>query len=81
MLSETGRSANWDIPYDRLKLPTLVITGLQDHVFLERDVVAALFAQIPDGRRIDMPEAGHLIPAEQPEALAEALLSLAKEIS
>ena len=81
LLSEAGRSANWDIPYDQLKLPTLVITGLQDHVFLETDVVAALFAQIPDGRRIDMPEAGHLIPAEQPEALAEALLSLAKEIS
>jgi pimeloyl-ACP methyl ester carboxylesterase len=79
-LSEAGRQADWDIPYDRLKLPTLVITGLQDHVFLERDVVEALFAEIPDGRRIDMPDAGHLIPGEQPEALAKHLLSFAKEI-
>lgn len=81
LLAEAGRSANWDIPYDRLDLPTLVITGLQDHVFLEKDVVEALFARIPDGRRVDMPAAGHLIPAEQPEALAGELISLAKEIS
>ena len=81
LLSEVGRTANWDIPYEQLNLPTLVITGLQDHVFLEKDVVEALFARIPDGRRVDMPAAGHLIPAEQPEALAEALISLAKEIA
>ena len=81
LLSEAGRNANWDIPYDQLDLPTLVITGLQDHVFLERDVVEELFSKIPDGRRIDMPAAGHLIPAEQPEALAEALISFAKEIA
>jgi 3-oxoadipate enol-lactonase len=81
LLSEAGRHADWDIPYDQLNLPTLVITGLQDHVFLEREVVEALFAKIPDGRRVDMPAAGHLIPAEQPEALAEVLISFAKEIS
>lgn len=81
LLSEAGRHADWDIPYKRLKLPTLVITGLQDHVFLERDVVEALFARIPDGRRVDMPAAGHLIPSEQPEALAAELISFTKEIS
>jgi pimeloyl-ACP methyl ester carboxylesterase len=81
LLSEAGRQSNWDIPYSRLKLPTLVITGLQDHVFLEQDVVDTLYAQIPDGRRIDMSDAGHLIPGEQPEALAEHLIRFAKEIS
>lgn len=81
LLSEAGRNSNWDIPYARLDLPTLVITGLQDHVFLEKDVVEALFAEIPDGRRFDMPAAGHLIPAEHPQALAEALISFAKEIA
>lgn len=81
LLSEAGRQADWDIPYDQLNLPTLVITGLQDHVFLEKDIVDSLFAAIPDARRVDMPAAGHLIPAEQPEALAEILISFAKEIS
>ncbi len=80
LLSEAGREADWDLPYEQLNLATLVITGLQDHVFLERDVVETLFAKIPDGRRIDMPAAGHLIPSEQPEALAEILISFAKEI-
>ncbi len=79
LLSEAGRNADWDIPYDQLNLATLVVTGLQDHMFLETDAVAALFAKIPDGRRVDMPAAGHLIPAEQPEALAEILISFAKE--
>ncbi len=81
LLSEVGRQADWNIPYDRLDLPTLVITGLQDHVFLEKDVVDALLAAIPDGRRVDMPAAGHLIPAEQPGELAEILISFAKEIA
>ena len=81
LLSEVGRSSDWDIPYEDLKLPILVITGLQDHVFLEPEVVAALLTRIPDGRRIDMPAAGHLIPSEQPEALAQALISFAQEIS
>jgi pimeloyl-ACP methyl ester carboxylesterase len=81
LLSEAGRQADWNLPYDRLDLPTLVITGLQDHVFLERDAVDALFATIPDGRQTDMPAAGHLIPAEQPGELAEILISFAKEIA
>ena len=81
LLSEAGCHADWDIPYERLELPTFVITGLQDHVFLERDVVDELFARLPHGRRVDMPAAGHLIPGEQPEALADTLISFAKEIS
>jgi pimeloyl-ACP methyl ester carboxylesterase len=58
----------------------LVITGLQDHVFLEPDVVNNLFSRLPRGRRVDIPNAGHLIPAERPEALADSLLSFTKEV-
>jgi pimeloyl-ACP methyl ester carboxylesterase len=81
LLSEAGRHADWDLPYEHLSLPALVITGLQDHVFLEKEVVELLLARIPDARRIDMPAAGHLIPSERPAALAEFLISFAKEIS
>jgi pimeloyl-ACP methyl ester carboxylesterase len=49
-------------------------------VFFERDVVDALFGRLPKGKRIDMPDAGHLIPSEQPEALAEVLISFAKKV-
>ncbi|MGD2097880.1 MAG: alpha/beta fold hydrolase [Desulfobacterales bacterium] len=81
LLAEAGRNSDWDIPYEQLTLPILVITGLQDHVFLEKDVVDSLYDRIPDGRRVDMPDAGHLIPSEQPEALAGTLMKFAKEIS
>ncbi len=80
LLAEAGRTADWNLPYENLDLPTLVITGLQDHVFLDRDDVERLFSRLPRAQRIDMHDAGHLIPAEQPEALAEALLTFAKEL-
>ena len=81
LLAEAGREADWDLPYDQLQLPVLVITGLQDHVFLETDIVEELFRRLPHGKRVDLPDAGHLIPAEQPEKLTDLLLSFAKEIN
>lgn len=80
MLAEAGRTAAWNLPYEKLTLPTLVISGLQDHVFFEKDIVDDLFDRLPQGHRVDMPDAGHLIPMERPEALAEILLNFVKEI-
>jgi pimeloyl-ACP methyl ester carboxylesterase len=65
--------ADWAVEYARLTVPTLVITGLQDRVFLDRDVVDHLYAALPDARREDWPDAGHLLPQERPERLAESL--------
>lgn len=79
LLSEAGRTADWDLPYESLDLPVLVVTGLQDHVFLEMEVVERLAKRMSRARRIDMADAGHLIPGEQPKALAQALLSFARE--
>lgn len=72
-----SREADWDLPYERLTLPTLVITGLQDHIFFDQTDWDRLFARLPQAQHIDFADAGHLIPAERPEALAEALLSFA----
>lgn len=80
LLAEAGRTADWDLPYEKLDLPTLVVTGLQDHVFLEPEVVAELVARLPRAKRVDMFDAGHLIPAERPEALADHLIAFAKEV-
>lgn len=71
---------DWTIDYSALALPTLVITGLHDRVFLDREVVDRLFARLPDGQREDWPDAGHLIPQEKPERLASRLASFAAEI-
>lgn len=80
LLSAAGRTSNWDLPYEQLDLPNLIITGLQDHVFLERDVVDRLSRRIPKMKRIDYNEAGHLLPAEIPEKLVSALAAFAEEV-
>ncbi len=77
LLAETGPSADWALPYEQLSLPVLVITGLQDHVFLEPEVVDALHARLPQGSRVDLSQAGHLIPAEHPQQLAAILADFA----
>ena len=66
LLSEAGRLSDWAPPYEDLHLPTLVITGLQDHVFCNEDDIAALAARISRVKRIDLPQAGHLIPGGRP---------------
>ncbi len=81
LLAEAGRTADWNLPYEKITLPTLIVTGLQDHVFLEHDAVAELAERLPQSRRVDMADAGHLIPAEQPLQLAAALLTFAKEVA
>jgi pimeloyl-ACP methyl ester carboxylesterase len=43
-------------------------------------VVDNLFRRLPKGSRVDMPEAGHLIPGECPELLAQTLLRFGKEV-
>ena len=80
LLAEAGRQSDWNLPYEKLDLPTLVISGTQDHIFLEPDVVDELFAKLPNARRVDMPDAGHLIPIERPEGLADHLITFAKEV-
>lgn len=71
LLAEAGPSADWDLPYEKLTLPTLVVTGLQDHVFLEREAVEQLYVRLPRARRLDLPHVGHLIPAEAPQTVID----------
>lgn len=72
--------ADWSIDYAKLTLPTLVITGLQDRVFLDTDIVDRLYASLPDARREDWPDTGHLLPLERPERLADSLIGFAGEL-
>jgi pimeloyl-ACP methyl ester carboxylesterase len=77
LLAEAGPTADWDFPYEKLDIPTLIVTGLQDHVFLELEVVDELFSRLPKGERLDMSDAGHLIPGERSEALADSIAEFA----
>lgn len=72
--------ADWAIDWSALALPVLNITGLEDRVFLDRTVVDRLYATLPDVRREDWPDCGHLIPVERPARLAESLARFGSEI-
>ncbi len=68
------RDADWELPYESLDLPVLVITGLQDRLFLDRDDVDTLYRRLPRAQRLDLADAAHMLPAERPKALTRALL-------
>jgi pimeloyl-ACP methyl ester carboxylesterase len=61
-----------------LKLPVLVVRGDSD-VYLSRAITDRLHDDIPHSRLVVIPEAGHFIQEDQPQALAEALLKFFRE--
>lgn len=56
-----------------LSVPLLAISGRDDPVATTEDV-AEIAATAPKGRAADIPDAGHLAPAEQPAAVASLLI-------
>ena len=77
-LMDEAVATDWDIPWQRLALPVLVQTGLHDRVFLVPADVDELAARLPNARRQNFADAGHLIPMERPEAFTESLLDFAR---
>jgi len=71
---------DWDIAYDKLDCPTLVMTGPHDRVFYDQETVEELFAMLPKGRRVDVAEAGHMLPVEAPEAFCAAVIEFANAL-
>ena len=74
-------ATSWDVDWSKLELPVLSVTGLQDRVFYDADIVNELYATLPDARRVDLADAGHMVPAETPDALIDALQVFAAEIA
>ncbi|MGH8720946.1 MAG: alpha/beta fold hydrolase [Burkholderiales bacterium] len=79
-LLEGSLAADWNFPWDKLKLPVLSMTGLHDRLFYVAADVDELAAKIAGLKRVDFPDAGHLIPVERPAAFAKALLEFAGKI-
>jgi 3-oxoadipate enol-lactonase len=79
-LLAAGNTADWDVPYERLQVPVTVLSGLQDRVFYDAADVAALAARLPDAFRTDLPDAGHLLSMERPEAVIDTCLALTRRL-
>jgi 3-oxoadipate enol-lactonase len=80
-LLAAGSSADWDLRYEQLNVPVTVLSGLRDRVFYDAADVAALAARLPDARLVDLPEVGHLVPMEQPQAVVDACLALVERVA
>ena len=72
-LMRNSVKADWHVPYEEIELPVLIVTGLQDRVFLDIEVVERLAARLPQAERMEWPDAGHLLPQERPQKLVQAL--------
>jgi pimeloyl-ACP methyl ester carboxylesterase len=80
-LMESSGSTDWNLPYERLNLPVLTITGLQDRLFLDLDIVRELRKQMPNAQHLEWVDAGHLLPLERAERLADALIDFARGVT
>ena len=66
--------ADWDFPWHDLDIPTLVITGFHDRVFFVNQDVLELSALMPNMKRINFEDVGHMIPIEKPKQFSDELL-------
>ena len=80
MLLKSGPTADWNMNYESLDVLVLIISGLQDRVFFNAEDVAELSACIRRGQRVDLANAGHMIPVERPNELSDAIVNFAAKI-
>ncbi len=78
-LAEGVKQAQWDIPWQDLSLPVLVMTGLQDRLFRIQKDVDELTARLPDARTVTYDEGGHSLHAEYPDRFVADLIRFAGE--
>jgi len=79
-LMQAATDTNWDVQYEKLDMPVLGIYGLQDRVFYDAKVIEQLAGRIKDYTEIKWDNAGHLLPLEVPEQLADAVIGFAAKI-
>lgn len=66
--------------FKKIRVPVLVISGGQDPMF-SREMGEALAAVFPKGEHLHLPEAGHLMIAEYPEVVNEAIARFINKLS
>ena len=76
-LAEGVKQARWDIPWQDLALPVLVMTGMQDRLFRIQPDVDDLTARLPDARTVTYEDGGHSLQAEHPERFVADLARFA----
>jgi pimeloyl-ACP methyl ester carboxylesterase len=73
----TGRGAIVEIPFlweslEHITCPTLVIRAEKSRV-LSPEIAAQMVDRLPNGRLVEIPDAGHQVPLHQPEAFSRVV--------
>lgn len=77
-LAEGVKQAHWDIPWQDLDLPVLVMTGLHDRLFRIQADVDDLVDRLPDAQVVTYEDGGHSLQAEHPERFVTDLVAFAE---
>jgi pimeloyl-ACP methyl ester carboxylesterase len=80
-LLDDARQSNWDIAWEQIHVPVLVATGLADRVFRVDEDIEELTARLPRPTSVTVPNAGHMLPVEVPDALCRYLNDWVAEAS
>ena len=70
----------WDVDYEKLTLPVLIMTGLHDRLFRIQEDVDELLARLPDARSVVFADGGHVLHREIPGKLVETFSAFAAEL-
>ena len=71
---------DWNVPYEKLEQPVLLLTGAYDRLFRIDDDIRDLKARIPEAEEKLFLDAGHLIPLEKPVQFCDNLLGFASRL-
>ena len=79
-LLRAGENTTWDVNWNKIDVPILNITGLQDQVFRNDEVITELLAQLQNVKVIEYADAGHMIPIETPKKLTQDILKFTERL-
>jgi pimeloyl-ACP methyl ester carboxylesterase len=79
-LAEGVNKADWDVPYEQLTLPVLVMTGVHDRLFRIQPDVDEIVARLPDATVITYPDGGHSLQAEFPDRFVTDIAGFADQL-
>lgn len=79
-LARNVDKSDWDLPYEKLTAPALVVTGLHDRFFRIQEDVDELVARLPDATVITYADGGHSLPSEHPERFVDDIIGFVQKL-
>jgi len=79
-LLKAGENTTWDVNWAEIAVPILNVTGLQDQIFRNDAVIAKLLGQFQNVTTVEYADAGHMVPTETPEHLAQDILKFVERL-